>query len=99
MKTQTQVLDNGLYYRRKIELHRKGKESCTVRITPIVICPSDSEISVLITVRRVHYSKMGKVPTTVFISLGTLHLALTFSCMHSPAASLWAVTKFSYSLF
>ena len=64
MKTQTQILDNRLYYTRKIELHRKGKKSRTVRITPIVICPSGSEISVLITVKRVHYSKMDKVPTT-----------------------------------
>ena len=64
MKTQTRILDNSLYYTRKIELHRKSKKSRTVRITPIVICPSGSEISVLITVRRVHYSKMGKVPTT-----------------------------------
>ena len=63
MKTQTRILDNRLYYTRKIKLHRKGKKSRTVRITPIVICPSSSEISVLITVRRVHYSKMGKVPT------------------------------------
>ena len=67
MKTQTQILDNRLYYPRKIELHRKGKKSRTVHITPIVICPSGSEISVLITVRRVHYSKMGKVPTTIVI--------------------------------
>ena len=94
MKTQTRILDNKLYYTRKIELHRKGKKSRTVRITPIVTCPvfvaashqtrldtrskarrpikpivtcpSGSEISVLITVRRVHYSKMGKVPTTEF---------------------------------
>ena len=64
MKTQTRILDNRLYYTRKIELHRKGKKSRTVRITPIVICPSGSEISVLIMVRRVHYSKMGKGPTT-----------------------------------
>ena len=27
-----------LYYTRKIELHRKGKKSRTVRITPILIC-------------------------------------------------------------
>ena len=64
-KTQTRILDNRLYYTRKIELHRKGKKSRTVHITPIVICPSGSEISVLITARKVHYSKMGKVPTTV----------------------------------
>ena len=64
MKTQTQILDNWLYYTRKIELHRKGKKSRTVRISPIVICSSGSQIHVLITVRRVHYSKMGKVPTT-----------------------------------
>ena len=38
MKTQTRILDNRLYYTRKIELHRKGKKSCTVRITPILIC-------------------------------------------------------------
>ena len=63
-KTLTQILDIRLYYIRKIELHRKGKKSRTVRITPIVICPSSSEISVLIMVRRVHYCKMGKVPTT-----------------------------------
>ena len=64
MKTQTWILDNRLYYTRKTELHRKGKKSHTVCVTPIVICPSGCEISVLITVRRVHYSKMGKVPTT-----------------------------------
>ena len=71
METQTRIVDNGLYYTRKIELHRKGKKSRTDRITPIVICPSGSEISVLITVRRLHYSKMGKVTTT--------HLPLAFS--------------------
>ena len=38
MKTQTRILDNRLYYTRKIDLHRKGKRSRTVRITPIVIC-------------------------------------------------------------
>ena len=32
MKTQTRILDNRLYYTRKIELHRKGKKSRTVRI-------------------------------------------------------------------
>ena len=64
MKTQTRIFDNRLYYTRKIELHRKGKKSRTVQIAPIVICPSGSEISVLVTVRRVRYSKMGKVPTT-----------------------------------
>ena len=63
-KTQTRILDNRLYYTRKIELHEKGKKSRTVRITPIVICPYGSEISVLITVRRVHYRKMGKVPAS-----------------------------------
>ena len=63
MKTQTRILDNRLYYTRKIELHRKSKKSRTVRITPRVIGPSGSEISVLIMVRRVHHSKMGKVPT------------------------------------
>ena len=64
MKTQTRIIDNRLYYTRKIKLHRKGKKSRTIRITPIVICPSGSKISLLITVRKVHYSKMGKVPTT-----------------------------------
>ena len=29
-----------------------------------MICPSGSGNSVLITVRRVHYNKMGKIPTT-----------------------------------
>ena len=38
MKTQTRILDNRLYYTRKIELHRKSKKSRTVRITPILIC-------------------------------------------------------------
>ena len=38
MKTQTRILDNRLYYTRKIELHRKGEKSRTVRITPILIC-------------------------------------------------------------
>ena len=83
MKTQTRISDNRLYYTRKIELHRKGKKSRTVRITPIVICPSGSEISVLMMVRRVHYSKMGKVPTTtrrnpfgclVFVTLSQIKL-------------------------
>ena len=35
MKTQTRILDNRLYYIRKIELQRKGKKSRTVRITLI----------------------------------------------------------------
>ena len=65
MKTQTRILDNRLYYTRKIELHRKGKKSRTVRITPILICLSGSKISVPITVRRVHYSEMSKAPTTL----------------------------------
>ena len=64
MKMQTRILDNRLYYTRKIELHRKGKKSRTVCITSIVISSSDSKISILITVRRVHYSKMGKVSAT-----------------------------------
>ena len=38
MKTQTRILDNRLYYTRNVELHRKGKKSRTVRITPILIC-------------------------------------------------------------
>ena len=37
MKTQTRILDDRLYYTRKIELHRKGKKSRPVRITPIFI--------------------------------------------------------------
>ena len=37
-KMQKQILDNRLYYTRKIELHRKGKESRSVWITPILIC-------------------------------------------------------------
>ena len=45
MKTQTRILDNRLYYTRKIELHRKGKKSRTVRIIPILISLSGSEIS------------------------------------------------------
>ena len=65
MKTQTLILDDRLYYARKIELYRKGKKSRTVHITLIVICPSGNKISVLITVRRIHCSKMGKVPTTL----------------------------------
>ncbi len=38
MRTQTLILDNRLYDKRNIELHRKGKKSRTVRITPILIC-------------------------------------------------------------
>ena len=64
MKTQTWILDNRLYYTRKIELHRKGVKSRTVRITPILICLRPRNLSVQITVRRVHYGKMGKAPTT-----------------------------------
>ena len=64
MKTQTWILDNRLYYPRKIELHRKGKKYHTVRITLILICPLASKSLVLITVKRVHYGKMGKVPST-----------------------------------
>ena len=45
MKTQTQILDNRLYYTTKIELHRKSKKSRTVRRTPIVISLSGSKIS------------------------------------------------------
>ena len=64
MKTQTRILDNRSYYTGKIELHRKGKKSRTVRITPILICLWKRNLSVLITVRRVHYGEMGKAPTT-----------------------------------
>ena len=64
MKTQTRILDNRLYYTRKIELHRKGKKSRTVRITPIFICLWQRNCSVLITVRRIHYGEMSKAPTT-----------------------------------
>ena len=77
MKTQTWILDNRLYHTRKIELHRKGKKSRTVRITPIVICSSDSEISVLITVTRVLYSKIGKFPTTITTTKTTTETATT----------------------
>ena len=35
---KTRILDNRLSYTRKIELRRKGKKSCTVWITPILIC-------------------------------------------------------------
>ena len=64
MKTQTQILDR-LYYTRKIELHRKGKKSHTVWITPILIYLLAVKSLVLITVRRVHYGKMNKGPTTI----------------------------------
>ena len=64
MKTQTRILDNRLYYTRKIELHRKGKKSRTVRITTILICLLAAKSLVLITVRGDHYGKMGKPPTT-----------------------------------
>ena len=43
MKTQTRRLDNRLYYTTKIELHRKGNKSRTVRITPIWICSKISQ--------------------------------------------------------
>ena len=66
MKTQTRIFDNRLYYARKIELHRKGKKSRTIRITPMLICLLTVKSLVLIMVRRVHYGKMGKAPTTKF---------------------------------
>ena len=62
MKTETRILDNRLYYTRKIELHKKSR---TVQITPILICLVQQNLSVLITVRRVHYGEMGKAPTTM----------------------------------
>ena len=62
MKTQTRILDYRLYYTRKLELHRKGKKFRNVRIIPILISPLAAKSLVLITVRRVHYGKMGKVP-------------------------------------
>ena len=65
MKIQTRILDNRLYYTRKIELHRKGKKSRTVRITPILICSLAAKSLVLITVRKVHYGKMGKAPIII----------------------------------
>ena len=77
MKTQTRILDNRLYYTKKIKLHCKGKKSRTVRITLIAICPSGSKISVLIMVRRVHYSKMGKFPTTEMWSFFTMTVSPT----------------------
>ena len=32
-------------------------------------------------------------------SYGILHLALSLVCMASPVASIWAITRFSRSLF
>ena len=61
-----------------MDLHRKGKKSRTVRITTIVICPSGSEISVLITVRRVNYSKMGKVPPTLLLRKSAVNIFFFF---------------------
>ena len=49
MKTQTRILDNRLYYTRKIELHKKGKVSYWSALCPV---------------RRIHYGKMGKAPAT-----------------------------------
>ena len=67
MKTQTRILDNRLYYIRNLELHRKAKKSRTVQITSILICLSwPRNLSVLITVRRIHYGEMGKAPTISF---------------------------------
>ena len=62
MKTQTRILDNRLYYTRKIELHRKGKKSRTVRITSVLICLLAAKSLVLITVRRVQYGTMKRLP-------------------------------------
>ena len=64
MKMQTRILGNRLYYTGKIEFHRKGKKSHTLRITLILICLWQRNVSVLITVRRVHYGEMGKALTT-----------------------------------
>ena len=36
---------------------------------------------------------------TAIYSQGSLHLALDLIGMHSAAASIWVVTKFSYSSF
>ena len=77
MKTQTRILDNRLYYSRKIELHRKGKKSRTVRITPILICPS-----VLITVRRVHYGEMSKAPTILLWHINPYRLFVATYCLY-----------------
>ena len=61
MKTQTWILDNRLYQTRKIALHRKGKKSRTVQLTPILICLLwQGNLSVI----AVHYSEMGKAPTS-----------------------------------
>ena len=64
MKTQTRILDNRLYYTRNIDLHRKGKKVSYCSYNTYIELPPGSEISVLITMRRVHYSKMSKIPTT-----------------------------------
>ena len=80
MKTQTWILDNRLHYTRKIELHRKGKKSCTVQITPILICLLVAKSLVLITVRRVHYGKMGKAPTIVERWHKVVERVFTISC-------------------
>ena len=58
MKTQTQILDNRLYYTRKIELHRKGKKSRTVQITPILTCLFAAKSL------NTNNGKMGKALTT-----------------------------------
>ena len=80
MKTQTRLLDDRLYYTRKIELDRKGKKSRTVRKTPILNCPLAAKSLVLITVRRVHYGEMGNAPTTVCMCWGYVS-AHKYACM------------------
>ena len=77
MKMQIRILDNRLYNTRKIELHRKGKKFRTVRITPILICSWQRNHSVLITVRRVHYGKMVKAPTTICKSVNNQNTVLS----------------------
>ena len=67
MKMETRILDNRLYYTRKIESHRKSKKSRTVSDnTDIDLSFWQRNISVLIKVRRVHYGETGEAPITVW---------------------------------
>ena len=65
MKTQTRILDNRLYYTRKIELHRKGKKSRTVQRTPILICLQAAKSLRTNNGEKSPLREMGKAPTTL----------------------------------
>ena len=99
MKTQTRILHDRLCYTRKIELHRKGKKSRTGSDNTDIDLPLwQRNLSVLITVRRVHYGEMGKAPTSVSWGPAALTVTKVFLILYESQLSFDRIKSISNSV-